>query len=165
VFCGLTSAGFWPETTKKPTGRSSVTGALPGAALADRNHWSRLAWRHCASWSAAGPVSCGAFPQHGSLVPCGLHGELGVSSFGRRRYATADQSRNNVWVALITLGEGWHNNHHRYQSSTNQGFSGGRSTSATTSSSCSDAWGWCGTSASRPATSSRLIPENERNRW
>jgi len=42
--------------------------------------------------------------------------------FGRRRYATADQSRNNVWVALITLGEGWHNNHHRYQSSTNQGF-------------------------------------------
>ena len=42
--------------------------------------------------------------------------------FGRRRYATADQSRNNIWVALITLGEGWHNNHHRYQSSTNQGF-------------------------------------------
>jgi len=42
--------------------------------------------------------------------------------FGRRRYATPDQSRNNLWVALVTLGEGWHNNHHRYQSSTNQGF-------------------------------------------
>jgi len=42
--------------------------------------------------------------------------------FGRRRYATADQSRNNLWVAIVTLGEGWHNNHHRYQSSTNQGF-------------------------------------------
>lgn len=42
--------------------------------------------------------------------------------FGGRRYATADESRNNWWVALITLGEGWHNNHHHYQSSTNQGF-------------------------------------------
>lgn len=42
--------------------------------------------------------------------------------FGRRRYATPDQSRNNVWVALATFGEGWHNNHHHYQSSTNQGF-------------------------------------------
>lgn len=42
--------------------------------------------------------------------------------FGRRRYATSDDSRNNLFVALITLGEGWHNNHHYYQSSANQGF-------------------------------------------
>jgi stearoyl-CoA desaturase (delta-9 desaturase) len=42
--------------------------------------------------------------------------------FGNRRYATTDQSRNNWWVALLTLGEGWHNNHHHYQSSANQGF-------------------------------------------
>jgi stearoyl-CoA desaturase (delta-9 desaturase) len=42
--------------------------------------------------------------------------------FGRRRYATADKSRNNLFVALITLGEGWHNNHHHYQSCANQGF-------------------------------------------
>jgi stearoyl-CoA desaturase (delta-9 desaturase) len=42
--------------------------------------------------------------------------------FGRRRYATADASRNNWFVALLTLGEGWHNNHHHYQSSANQGF-------------------------------------------
>jgi stearoyl-CoA desaturase (Delta-9 desaturase) len=41
--------------------------------------------------------------------------------WGRRRYATADGSRNNLFVALITLGEGWHNNHHHYQSSANQG--------------------------------------------
>jgi stearoyl-CoA desaturase (delta-9 desaturase) len=41
---------------------------------------------------------------------------------GRRRYATADRSRNNLFVAVITLGEGWHNNHHHYQSSANQGF-------------------------------------------
>jgi stearoyl-CoA desaturase (delta-9 desaturase) len=42
--------------------------------------------------------------------------------FGRRRYETTDQSRNNLPVALLTLGEGWHNNHHYYQSSANQGF-------------------------------------------
>jgi stearoyl-CoA desaturase (delta-9 desaturase) len=42
--------------------------------------------------------------------------------FGWRRYATRDDSRNNWFVALITLGEGWHNNHHYYQSSANQGF-------------------------------------------
>src|SRR5262249_19427887 len=41
---------------------------------------------------------------------------------GRRRYATSDKSRNNLFVALITLGEGWHNNHHHSQSSANQGF-------------------------------------------
>jgi stearoyl-CoA desaturase (delta-9 desaturase) len=42
--------------------------------------------------------------------------------FGRRRYATPDASRNNLFVAVITLGEGWHNNHHHYQSAANQGF-------------------------------------------
>jgi stearoyl-CoA desaturase (delta-9 desaturase) len=42
--------------------------------------------------------------------------------WGWRRYATADASRNNLFVALLTLGEGWHNNHHHYQSSANQGF-------------------------------------------
>jgi stearoyl-CoA desaturase (delta-9 desaturase) len=42
--------------------------------------------------------------------------------FGSRRFATPDDSRNNVWIALLTFGEGWHNNHHHYQSSANQGF-------------------------------------------
>jgi stearoyl-CoA desaturase (delta-9 desaturase) len=42
--------------------------------------------------------------------------------WGSRRYATADASRNNWWVALFTMGEGWHNNHHHYQSSARQGF-------------------------------------------
>ena len=41
---------------------------------------------------------------------------------GRRRYETDDNSRNSLILALITLGEGWHNNHHRYMSSTRQGF-------------------------------------------
>ncbi|MCP3691529.1 MAG: acyl-CoA desaturase [Planctomycetaceae bacterium] len=42
--------------------------------------------------------------------------------FGKRRFNTKDQSRNNWFLALITFGEGWHNNHHRYQSSVRQGF-------------------------------------------
>lgn len=41
---------------------------------------------------------------------------------GSQRYLTGDDSRNNFWLALITLGEGWHNNHHHYQSSARQGF-------------------------------------------
>jgi stearoyl-CoA desaturase (delta-9 desaturase) len=54
------------------------------------------------------------------------HGTFAINSlahvFGRRRYATGDDSRNSLLLALITMGEGWHNNHHRYQSSANQGF-------------------------------------------
>jgi len=42
--------------------------------------------------------------------------------FGSRRFATRDNSRNNLWLAFITMGEGWHNNHHRYPGSTRQGF-------------------------------------------
>ena len=41
---------------------------------------------------------------------------------GSRSYATPDSSRNNALLALLTLGEGWHNNHHRYQASVRQGF-------------------------------------------
>ena len=42
--------------------------------------------------------------------------------FGSRRYATRDDSRNNAWLALITLGEGWHNNHHYFPAAARQGF-------------------------------------------
>lgn len=42
--------------------------------------------------------------------------------FGTRRYDTADDSRNNLWLALLTFGEGWHNNHHFYPGSARQGF-------------------------------------------
>ncbi|MEX2381420.1 MAG: fatty acid desaturase [Opitutales bacterium] len=36
--------------------------------------------------------------------------------FGSRRFATKDHSRNNFLLSLVTLGEGWHNNHHRFMS-------------------------------------------------
>ena len=42
--------------------------------------------------------------------------------YGRRRYDTRDESRNLWWLALISAGEGWHNNHHRYPASERQGF-------------------------------------------
>ncbi len=41
---------------------------------------------------------------------------------GDQRYETDDESRNHWLLALITFGEGWHNNHHHYQASANQGF-------------------------------------------
>src|SRR6185437_11628593 len=42
--------------------------------------------------------------------------------FGRRRYATRDTSRNNWLLAVLTFGEGWHNNHHFFPGSARQGF-------------------------------------------
>ena len=42
--------------------------------------------------------------------------------WGSKRYETGDDSRNNLWLALLTLGEGWHNNHHHYMASARQGF-------------------------------------------
>jgi stearoyl-CoA desaturase (Delta-9 desaturase) len=42
--------------------------------------------------------------------------------FGTRRFATRDDSRNNLWLALLTFGEGWHNNHHFFPGSARQGF-------------------------------------------
>jgi stearoyl-CoA desaturase (delta-9 desaturase) len=55
-----------------------------------------------------------------------FHGTACINSMahlmGRRRFVTEDDSRNSFILALITLGEGWHNNHHRYMSSTRNGF-------------------------------------------
>jgi stearoyl-CoA desaturase (delta-9 desaturase) len=42
--------------------------------------------------------------------------------FGSRRFDTIDESRNNVLTAFFAVGEGWHNNHHRYQRSARNGF-------------------------------------------
>ncbi|MDY4338518.1 acyl-CoA desaturase [Xanthomonas sp. LF07-6] len=42
--------------------------------------------------------------------------------FGSRRFDTRDDSRNNLWLALLTFGEGWHNNHHFFPGAARQGF-------------------------------------------
>jgi len=54
------------------------------------------------------------------------HATFTINSFahrcGSRRYATRDDSRNNWWLALLTFGEGWHNNHHHFPGAARQGF-------------------------------------------
>jgi len=85
---------------------------VPGLALAALCYW-------IAGWSGV---------VWGFLVSTVLlyHGTFLVNSachlFGTRRYATTDQSKNCWWAAILTLGEGWHNNHHHYQSCARQGF-------------------------------------------
>jgi stearoyl-CoA desaturase (Delta-9 desaturase) len=70
--------------------------------------WTGLVWGFC-----IGQVLC-------------WHATYAINSlahlWGGRRYATSDDSRNNLLLALITMGEGWHNNHHHYQVSARQGF-------------------------------------------
>jgi stearoyl-CoA desaturase (delta-9 desaturase) len=55
-----------------------------------------------------------------------FHASVTINSlahrYGTRRFDTADDSRNNAWLALITLGEGWHNNHHFFPGTVRQGF-------------------------------------------
>jgi stearoyl-CoA desaturase (delta-9 desaturase) len=64
----------------------------------------------------------------GAVLPAtiGFHTTWMVNSvthlWGSRRYSTSDDSRNNLWVALLTGGEGWHNNHHAYPVSARHGL-------------------------------------------
>jgi stearoyl-CoA desaturase (delta-9 desaturase) len=54
------------------------------------------------------------------------HGTFVINSLahvvGSRRYETADGSRNSLALSILTMGEGWHNNHHFYPGTANQGF-------------------------------------------
>jgi stearoyl-CoA desaturase (delta-9 desaturase) len=56
----------------------------------------------------------------------GLHATWLVNSathiWGKRRFDTTDDSRNNWWVAALTFGEGWHNNHHAHPASARHGL-------------------------------------------
>ena len=88
-------------------------------------------------WSAIGPLALAvlllatggvdAFLWGFAVSTCLLvHacGALGSAAhrWGSRRYATADASRNGLLLAIVTLGEGWHNNHHHYMNSARLGF-------------------------------------------
>jgi stearoyl-CoA desaturase (delta-9 desaturase) len=59
-------------------------------------------------------------------IVVGLHATWLVNSathmWGSRRFETRDDSRNNWWVALLTFGEGWHNNHHAHPTSARHGL-------------------------------------------
>src|ERR1700760_635664 len=68
----------------------------------------------------------GLFVGFFSSTVCVYHATFSINSLahvlGKKRYVTGDHSRNNWLLALLTLGEGWHNNHHAYQASARQGF-------------------------------------------
>ena len=55
-----------------------------------------------------------------------FHGTATINSlahvFGRKRYDTGDDSRNSFLLSLVTMGEGWHNNHHQHMGAVRQGF-------------------------------------------
>ena len=102
----------------------------------------RLDWLPFAALAAAcfcvGEAWRSLYPEHGTngaqLLVWGFgistvalyHATYTINSlchgWGTRRFATADDSRNNAFLALLTLGEGWHNNHHRYPAAARQGF-------------------------------------------
>jgi stearoyl-CoA desaturase (delta-9 desaturase) len=79
--------------------------------------WMFGGWKN-----AVGMVLWGAFLR----VTFGLHATWLVNSathlWGSRRFETRDDSRNNFWVALVSGGEGWHNNHHAHPVSARHGF-------------------------------------------
>jgi stearoyl-CoA desaturase (delta-9 desaturase) len=110
-------------------------GATPFDEIKDFAKFPELRWLNAhdwiAPWSLA--VACWLIGGWSGLVVGFFastvllwHSTFLVNSlahvFGRRRYETTDTSRNSLLIALLTAGEGWHNNHHRYQSSARQGF-------------------------------------------
>lgn len=97
-------------------------GRYPELRWLDRHHWVP------AVAFAAGIAVAGGFGAFvwGYLLATVLlyHATFAINSvahiWGTRRFDTPDDSRNNVWLALATLGEGWHNNHHYCMSSCRQ---------------------------------------------
>lgn len=89
----------------------------------DRHHWVPTVLFGALIWSLGG-VSAFVW---GYLLATVLlyHATFAINSaahiWGTRRFDTGDDSRNNWWLALVTLGEGWHNNHHYCMSSARQG--------------------------------------------
>jgi stearoyl-CoA desaturase (delta-9 desaturase) len=98
-------------------------GRYPELRWLDRHHWAPAAAFGAAIWMAGGAA---AFAWGFLLATVLLyHATFSINSiahiWGTRPFPTADDSRNNALLALLTLGEGWHNNHHYCRSSCAQG--------------------------------------------
>ncbi len=96
-----------------------IVPALMGGAL-----YGLGAWLQAMGWNTSGwQMFVWGFFLSSTVL---LHATLFINSlahvWGSRPFKTEDDSRNNFWLALLTLGEGWHNNHHRYMASARQGF-------------------------------------------
>jgi len=114
---------------------SSRSDAVDAERVKDLSRYPELRWLE--RWHlvpptalAAGLYLWGGLPPliWGFFISTTLlwHGTFTINSlahvFGSRRYPTRDNSRNNWLLSVITLGEGWHNNHHFYPGAVRQGF-------------------------------------------
>jgi stearoyl-CoA desaturase (delta-9 desaturase) len=79
-----------------------------GALLYQAGGWPFVLWGICVRVVFSWHATC--------LVNSAAH------LWGRRRFETNDDSRNNWWVALMTFGEGWHNNHHAHPAAARHGL-------------------------------------------
>jgi len=113
----LLSPSFFPERLPADVEADPVLRCI------DRLHFLPMIALAALSWQIGGWPWLGAFCLSTTLL---FHGVASVNSVahlvGGQPFATGDASRNNRWVALITLGEGWHNVHHAFQGSVRQGF-------------------------------------------
>jgi stearoyl-CoA desaturase (delta-9 desaturase) len=128
-----TQRGFWhahmgwvlsTESDHPDTSNVEDLKRFPELRLLDRHKWLPLIGYAVACYAIAGAAGLvWGFALSSVLV---LHATALINSLGHlhgsRPYATHDTARNNPLLALITLGEGWHNNHHHAQSSARQGF-------------------------------------------
>jgi stearoyl-CoA desaturase (delta-9 desaturase) len=90
----------------------------------DRQHFLPGIVLGLVTWSLFGwsGLFVGYFCSTALLYHCTFFINSLAHVLGRQRYLTGDDSRNNWWLAILTLGEGWHNNHHYFMASTRQGF-------------------------------------------
>ena len=124
--CGATSAGSSPSASRATElDRDPDLARFPELRWLDRHHFVPPLG------APRDPLSCSAGSRQPSGAPSSRtvllwHGTFTINSlahaFGSRRYATRDDSRNNPLLAVLTLGEGWHNNHHHYPASASLGF-------------------------------------------
>ena len=96
----------------------------PELRFLSRHYWLTPTLMGLALLAIGGwPLACWGFGVSTVLL---WHGTFTINSlshvFGKRRYPTADDSRNNWLLAIVTMGEGWHNNHHHFAASARQGF-------------------------------------------
>jgi len=126
--------GFWyahvgwvfDRTVPRPRDERNVTDltAYPELRWVDSHDWIPLTAYAVACFAiGGGPGLVWGFVVSTLAV---FHATMLINSlahvWGSRRYETGDQSRNNALLALVTFGEGWHNNHHHYMSCARQGF-------------------------------------------
>jgi stearoyl-CoA desaturase (delta-9 desaturase) len=124
--------GFWwshagwilsTQHDRYDAARVADFGRYPELRWLDRYHWVPLIVFAVGVWAIGG---ASAFVWGVVVATIAVyHATFAINSiahiWGTRPFETPDDSRNNAWLALLTLGEGWHNNHHYCRSSCRQG--------------------------------------------